>query len=296
MSVEASATPTVDFDTAGIGVWTEEERFEVTAERIAEYAAATNDPIDRHRSGEVAPPVFAVVPVFSSIAPAALSVAPVELLMKLVHGEQDFNFHRPIYPGDTLVARSKPIGFAGRDNGSTVVIYAETRTDEGELVNEQWLTAFFRKVDAGEGLGEQAPGHRFEEALRISAPATEVVQHIDKDQTFRYSPASGDPMPIHLDDEIARMSGLPGIINHGLCTLAFTSWAALTELADGEVERIERLAVRFAKPVLPEQDITTKFWESSSVANRTTFAYETTVGDAVVLKDGLVVIKTGDLD
>jgi len=217
---------TVTFDASGLGEWTEDEVFEVTAERIAAYAAATNDPIERHRQGEIAPPVFAVVPVFMSMAPAALAVAPVELLMKLVHGEQDFHFHRPIYPGDTLVARAKPIGFEGMSNGSTVTIYVETRTDAGELVNEQWMTAFFRKVDAGAGVGESAPVHKLDEKLRQATPAAQVCQHIDADQTFRYSPASGDPMPIHLDEEIARMSGLPGIINHGLSTMAFTSWAA----------------------------------------------------------------------
>lgn len=283
-------TPTVEFDTSGIGVWTDPERFEVTAERIAEYAAATNDPIERHLRGEIAPPVFAVVPAFTSMAPAALSVAPVELLMKLVHGEQDFHFHRPIRPGDTLVVRAKPVGFAGKENGSTVVVCVETRTDGGELVNEQWMTAFFRKVDAGPGTGASAPTHRFDEALRATDPAAVVTAHIDEDQTFRYSPASGDPMPIHLDDEIARMSGLPGIINHGLCTMAFTSWAALTEFADGDVERLKRLAVRFAKPVLPGQDIETRFRISGSESGTTTYAYETGVGDELVIKDGLAVI------
>ncbi len=284
-------TPTVEFDTSGIGVWTDPERFEVTAERIAEYAAATNDPIERHLRGEIAPPVFAVVPAFTSMAPAALSVAPVELLMKLVHGEQDFHFHRPIRPGDTLVVRAKPVGFAGKENGSTVVVYVETRTDAGELVNEQWMTAFFRKVDAGPGTGASAPTHRFDEALRATDPAAVVTAHIDEDQTFRYSPASGDPMPIHLDDEIARMSGLPGIINHGLCTMAFTSWAALTEFADGDVERLKRLAVRFAKPVVPGQDIETRFRRSGSESGTTTtYAYETGVGDELVIKDGLAVI------
>ncbi|QNG20381.1 dehydratase [Rhodococcus triatomae] len=285
------STPTVVFDTAGLGEWTDPETFEVTGDRIAEYAAATNDPIERHLRGEVAPPVFAVVPVFTSMAPAALSVAPVELLMKLVHGEQDFVFHRPILPGDRLVARAKPVGYAGRENGSTVVVYAETRTDAGELVNEQWMTAFFRKVDAGPGSGEGAPEHRFDESLRSAAPAAVVTQHVDEDQTFRYSPASGDPMPIHLDDEIARMSGLPGIINHGLCTMAFTSWAALTEFGDSRVERLRRLAVRFAKPVLPGQDVETTFRRAATVDSATTsYVYESAVGEDLVVKDGLVVL------
>lgn len=271
--------PTVTFDAAGLGTWTDEEVFEVTAERIAEYAAATNDPIARHLRGEVAPPVFAVVPVFLTMAPAALSVAPVELLMKLVHGRQDIHFHRPIFPGDRLVSRAQPVGFAGGARGSTVVVRTQTRLDTGEPVNEQWMTAYFRGVNAGDGLGEAAPPHVEDTA---GAPLATVAAHIDHDQTFRYSPASGDPMPIHLDEEIARMAGLPGIINHGLCTLAFASWAALTERADGRVERLKRLAVRFAKPVLPGQDITTRLWGSG--------AFETTVDGQTVLSEGLAVI------
>ncbi|WP_043646365.1 MaoC/PaaZ C-terminal domain-containing protein [Nocardia thailandica] len=277
----------VVFDGSGLGEWTEEERFEVTAGRIAEYAAATNDPVAAHRDGQVAPPVFAVVPVFTSMAPAALSVAPVELLMKLVHGEQDFLFHRPIRPGDELVVRAKPIGYQGKPNGSTVTVYAETRDAAGELVNEQWLTAFFRKVDAGPGEGTQAPPHRITDADRAAEPAAVVTAHVDSDQTFRYSPASGDPMPIHLDDEIARMAGLPGIINHGLCTMAFTSWAALTELAGGDTARLRRLAVRFAKPVLPGQDITTTFWRTGATEpGVAAYAFETEAAGQIAIIDG----------
>ncbi|MFJ2668371.1 MaoC/PaaZ C-terminal domain-containing protein [Nocardia fluminea] len=282
----------VVFDGSALGEWTDEERFSVTAERIAQYAAATNDPVPAHLSGEIAPPVFAVVPVFTSMAPAALSVAPVELLMKLVHGEQDFLFHRPIRAGDELVVRAKPIGYVGRPNGSTVVIYAETRDAAGELVNEQWMTAFFRKVDAGAGEGELAPTHRITDEDRAGDPAASVTAHIDDDQTFRYSPASGDPMPIHLDDEIARMAGLPGIINHGLCTMAFTSWAALTELAGGDTARLRRLAVRFAKPVLPGQDITTTFWPTESAdPGVRAYAFETEAAGQIAITDGRVEIN-----
>jgi acyl dehydratase len=117
----------VTFEDAGLDQWSEDLVFEVTPERIAEYAAATNDPIAAHLAGDVASPVFAVVPTFFSMAPAALEVAPVELLMKLVHGEQDFHFHRPIKPGDVLTCRAKATGYAALSTGSTVVIYAETR-------------------------------------------------------------------------------------------------------------------------------------------------------------------------
>ena len=73
-------TETLQFDADGLDRWTEENRFEVTRERIAEYAAATNDPIEAHRSGEIANPVFAVVPVFQSLLEPALEVVPLPVL------------------------------------------------------------------------------------------------------------------------------------------------------------------------------------------------------------------------
>ncbi|WP_020666655.1 MaoC/PaaZ C-terminal domain-containing protein [Amycolatopsis nigrescens] len=286
----ADSEDELKFDSSGIGRWADEYRFEVTGERIAEYAKATNDPIERHLAGEIASPVFAIVPVFQALIEPAVEVAPLELIPRLVHGEQDFRFHRPIKPGDKLVSRGKTIGYEGLPNGTRGAVYLECRTEDGELVNEQYVTFFFRKFDAGETVGELAPGHKFDESLRSASSVAKVVQHVDEDQTFRYGPAAGDPMPIHLDEETAKMAGLPGIIAHGLCTMAFTSWAVLTELADGRTERLKRLAVRFAKPVLPGQDITTQIWRAGRSDGESTYAYETTAGDAVVVKDGLAVI------
>ncbi|MDT4926076.1 MAG: hypothetical protein QOG01_3789 [Pseudonocardiales bacterium] len=280
------------FRTDAIGVWTDADRFDVTRERIAQYAEATNDPIAAHRSGEIAPPVFAIVPSFMSVMQSAFLVAPPEYAMRVVHGEQDFHFHRPIRPGDVIETRAKPLGFSAAPNGTTTAFLLECRDAAGELVNEQYMTAFFRKVDAGTSVGELAPPHKFPESVRDSAPAAKVVGHLDDDQTFRYSPASGDPMPIHLDEDAARGAGLPGIIIHGLCTQAFTSWAVLTELADGDTARLKRLAVRFAKPVLPGQDLTTTIWRSGSADGVSTYVFESTVGGEVVIKDGLAEIST----
>lgn len=278
------------FDDNGLNTWTDEERFEVTRERLAEYAAATNDPIPAHRSGEVAPPVFAIVPVFEALLVPAVDVLPVELIPRVVHGEQDFHFHRPIRPGDKLVSRGKMIGYEGLENGTRAAIYLECRTDKGELVNEQYVTTFVRGFDAGKAMGELSPAHRFDEGLRASAPVATVSQHVDADQTFRYSPAAGDPMPIHLDEEVARDAGLPGIIAHGLCTMAFTSWAVLTEVAGSDVNRLKRFAVRFSKMVLPGDDLETRIWRRGSANGVTTYAFETARGSDLVITDGLAEI------
>jgi acyl dehydratase len=282
--------PDSGFDDANIGLWTEPEHFDVTRERIAEYARATNDPIAAHLAGDIAPPVFAIVPVFESMMAPTVDVMPVELVPRVVHGEQDFHFHRPILPGDQLVSRGKMIGYEGLPNGTRAAVYLECRTESGELVNEQYVTVFVRKYDAGQKLGELSPGHKFDDALRDQPMAAKAVAHVDDDQTFRYSTASGDPMPIHLDEEIARSAGLPGIIAHGLCTMAMTSWGILSEVASSDVKRLKRLAVRFAKPVLPGDDLETRIWRAGSGQGFTTYAFETARGGDFVVTDGLAEI------
>ncbi|MFE3222680.1 MaoC/PaaZ C-terminal domain-containing protein [Nocardia sp. NPDC059228] len=281
----------VEFDESGLGSWSDEEAFEVTRERIAEYAAATNDPIFAHLKGVAAPPVFAIVPVFEAMMMPVIEVAPMNIFGRVVHGEQDFHFHRPIRPGDKLVSRAKAIGFEGKDNGSTITILIECRSEAGELVNEQYLTAFFRNVDAGKQAGEQAPAHRFDPALLERAPLATVTAHVDADQTYRYAPASGDPVPLHLDDQVARDAGLPGIIAHGLCTMAMSSWGVLTQVAGSDVARLQRYAVRFAKMVFPDDDLETQIWKVGSADGVTTYAFRTVRGDDTVLSDGLAEIS-----
>src|SRR4051794_28579791 len=252
------STSTQQFKAERIGRWSEPREFAVERERIIAYAAATNDTIAPHAEGRYAPPVFAVVPAFETLAPAMAEVIPPEALMMVVHGEQDFHFHRPIEPGMTLVTRATPIGVHGRSSGVTVAVRAETRTkDAGELVVEQYMTSFVRGAQSELAAGERPPGHAFPDELRERAPLAEVAQTFDDDQTFRYAPAAGDPMPIHLDEDMARAMGLPGIIIHGLCTMAFTSRAVIETACPEDPARLRRLAVRFSKPCRPGETITT---------------------------------------
>jgi acyl dehydratase len=282
-----------DFNKAEIGNWSEPEEFEVTRERLAAYAAATNDDIPAHAAGDLAPPVFAFVPSFTSLGPASMKVIPMDLLGMILHGEQDFSLHRPIEPGMTLANRAAPVGIQTRSSGVTVVVKVE-QTDKasGDLVCEQYSTTFVRGADAGESLGEEAPGHSFPGDLNGAEPVAKVAQTFDKDQTYRYSEASGDPMPIHLDEDFAKSMGLPGIIIHGLCTMAFTSRAVIETACADDPTRLKRLAVRFSKIVLPEQTIETAIYDAGNGDGRRRLAYQTTCGDAAVIKDGLAEVAT----
>jgi acyl dehydratase len=275
------------FDADAIGESTDPVEYEATRDRIAAYAAATNDTIAAHVAGDVAPPVFAVVPAFQANGMAALSVIPGELLGAILHGEQDIHFHRPIEPGMKLRTVGTPIGMRQRSSGITVVTKTETTAD-GEPIVDQYWTTFVRGAQGATDVGDEAPPHRLDEGLREREPDAEVVQTFDADQTFRYAEASGDPMQIHLDDEFAKSVGLPGIIIHGLCTMAFTSVAAIEHACPEDPTRLERLAVRFASIALPEQTVTTRIWDLGGGAH----AYETTSdAGAVVIKDGLAEVR-----
>jgi acyl dehydratase len=282
------STTTPTFNANAIGQWSEPFEFEVTRERLEAYAAATNDPIAPHAAGDYASPVFAIVPAFQIAGQATLKVVPGELLMMVLHGEQDFHFHAPILPDTTVYTTSAPIGLHPRSSGVTVTVKSHTHDAKGQLLVEQYMTSFVRGAQTPEAVGETAPPHAFDEELKSRPPDIEVAQAFDSDQTFRYAEASGDPMPIHTDEELAKSVGLPGIIIHGMCTMAFTSVAAIEHACPDDPQRLRRLAVRFAKPITPGQTITTRLWSQDQGA----YAYETTADDgAVVIKDGLAVIK-----
>jgi acyl dehydratase len=276
---------TSDFKTEAIGTWGDPDEFAVERDRIKAYAAATNDPIEPHAAGDVAPPVFAVVPAFGALAGVTAAVIPPDLILMGVHGEQDFRFHEPIRPDTTLVTRATLVGVQPRSSGVTVTVKGETRDKASDgLLVEQYMTSFVRGAQTDSGEGDPPPAHGFDDSLRERDPDAEVSQTFDEDQTFRYSEASGDPVPIHLDDEVARAMGLPGIIIHGLCTMAFTSVAVIQHACPDDPTRLSRLAVRFSKIVQPKQTITTRIWDRGDGA----LAYETTADNGeVVIKDGL---------
>jgi acyl dehydratase len=63
-----------------------------------------------------------------------------------------------------------------------------------------------------------------------------------------YAEASGDHNPIHQDEEIARSVGLPGVITHGMFTLALVA-RYLHECGVAHADVVE-LGGKFVKPVL----------------------------------------------
>ena len=79
---------------------------------------------------------------------------------------------------------------------------------------------------------------------------TYVVRRSD---LVRYAGASGDFNPIHWSDRVATSVGLPGVIAHGMYTLALAARAVATWTDGAEVVE---LGAKFTNPVVvPDDDI-----------------------------------------
>ncbi|MDQ6782035.1 MAG: MaoC family dehydratase N-terminal domain-containing protein [Actinomycetota bacterium] len=257
----------------------------VDADRALAYAAATNDDSPAYRVGGLVPPLFAVVPTWDTTMAAVHDVVPAEAMGMLVHLSQDMHFFRPLTADQRLLTVAEIRGIRSRRSGASLLVVVTSTDDEGQPVLRQYATMFIRGLGRGESGGEEPPAHSFATASRGPA-AVESTAHFDDDQTVRYADASGDTNRIHVDEVFAKEMGLPGIIVHGMCTMAFCGRAVVTEMAGGDPALLRRLAVRFSRPVLPGADLVTTVFAAGEAADRRCFAFEARSRGEVVIKDG----------
>ena len=146
-------------------------------------------------------------------------------------------------------------------------------------MNEQYVTEFFRGLEAPGSIGERGPDHRFEPA---GDPLAEVQLPV-ADDSARPLRGVGDDFAIHLDDEFARQVGLPGRIVHGLCTMAFAGRAVLEAAGVDDPRALRRLAVRSPRPLFPGDAVAPRVWRVEGG-----YGFEAYDGrGTTVIKDGL---------
>ena len=199
----------------------------------------------------------------------------------MLHAGHDMRFMAPLVPGTTLSTVADRFSVRPSRAGTWVTVRAvSVDLDTGQEVLEQFGTMFVRGWSDVAASGPDRPDHSFPSVGRAEAVAVHEG-HVDADQTYRYAAASGDDNRIHVDDEFARSVGLPGIILHGLCTMAMCSRAVIETVAGGDPTRLARLAVRFSKPVLPDSDLVTTLYPSNG-----SFGFEATSRGERVIRDG----------
>lgn len=230
---------------------------EVTAEAARAYAEATNANIAAYEGATpVVPPMYGVAYTFAGLG-APLFDPDLEVdMMRLVHGDQDMRFMRPVHPGDVISTVSRVVEIAEKTSGEIITVGMTAKNQRGEVVLEASSGLFVRGPRKRDAAGAEKSERDAEEAAWNDAPpAWSATEEVATDQSARYAEASGDRNPIHLEEDVAKMAGLPGIILHGLCTMAFVHNACVRKLG-GNPSLLRRLAVRFNRPVLMGDTLT----------------------------------------
>jgi len=262
---------------------------EVTLEALQKYARAYNDDNLAYfeplaMGGIIAPPMFNAVvtwlPLITAISDPELRVD----LMRLVHRSQDMRFFAPIRPDDRISASATIVSIESSAVGEIITIGLDALNQQRQMVSRTSFTALIRgRSERDTPAQVRSPGS----TAASREPVLTASQTIGRDQALRYADASGDRNPIHLDNAVARMAGLPGIIVHGLCTMAFTSKVIIDHLCGGNPARLRRLAVSFSRPVFPGDLITTIVWRENDRDGVMCFSYETHK------RSGVAVIRNG---
>ena len=204
-----------------------------------------------------------------------------------VQTEEVFEQHRPIVAGDELridVELTSVRRIAGRD----LITVTNTFTDTaGEVVHTLHTTvvgvtaedinpaiktavqkAMMHDVDIfGVGEDDYVRTVRPEGEVRISqgsltrtpgTPSFDDVQvgddigvhhtRLSRGDLVNYSGVAGDANPIHWDEEIAKLAGLPDVIAHGMLTMGLG--AGFVSTWSGDPGSVTRYAVRLSAPAI----------------------------------------------
>ena len=106
---------------------------------------------------------------------------------------------------------------------------------------------------------------------------------ITRADLVRYAAASGDQNPIHQDEAVATSVGLPGVIAHGMYTMALAARAVSTWYPGAEVVS---LGCKFTNPVVVPAEGGVEIevaGEAKEADGLTTVSLTVTCGDQKVL-------------
>jgi acyl dehydratase len=133
-------------------------------------------------------------------------------------------------------------------------------------------------------------------SLETGAALPEQTFRVTRADLVRYAGASGDFNPIHWSDRVATSVGLPGVIAHGMFTMALAA-RALDTWAGGP-GRVREFGCKFTKPVVvPDDEDGVTVHVAGTVKNVTEdgvqVALEVTCGEEKVLGQPKAVLARG---
>ena len=231
----------------------------VTPELIDAFARATND-LNPLYAGDnaIAPPLYLSRLVFPMIKEVLIHKDLHMNILRMVHAFQGFTWHGPIRPGDELRLKVTISDLKETSAGELLELRGGAYRGD-ELVAEAFAKTMVRAKKRKGPKKEKQPEAPKTELFRLDIP-------LDSDQALRYAIASTDTNFIHTSNMLAKLSGLPRTILHGLCTMAMTNAHLTGHLLQGDVTRVTGLEGRFSHPAFPGETLTVVGYEGDDPA------------------------------
>ncbi|ADB61218.1 MaoC domain protein dehydratase [Haloterrigena turkmenica DSM 5511] len=274
------------------------EEFRIERGKVEEFARAITETDPLFRDADIArergyedvpaPPTYARVSRFPRYRPEDLEGYGFDLGFRpeyVLHGEQHYEYERPLTVGDVLTGETTLVDVYQRDGGRagtmTFAVYeTEYRDESGDLALTDRATAIETSgaVQDGSESGDEADGSDADDADLASDPEaaanggqvpaaesvdavdsidavtvgdtgpTVVVEDLERKHFVKYAGASGDFNPIHYDEPYARSAGNESVFGQGMFTAGVAS-RVVTGWFD--LESVASFGVRFQSRIFP---------------------------------------------
>lgn len=214
----------------------------------------------------------------SPLIPNAMPAGKHADFTNILHGEQYIEFVGD-FPGTEGEFTTRSYVCDLLDKGSSAVGIVNS-----EIYQNKQLMARTQQHIFVLGQGGFGGPRNSKQAIEVQtapkrAPDAVVEQRTAEDQAALYR-MSGDLNPLHIDPNVASVSGHPKPILHGLASLGFSARHVLAKYGGNDSSNFKALKARFVKPVLPGQTLVTEMWVEGKRVHFQTKVKET--GNAVI--------------
>ena len=207
--------------------------------------------------------------------------------VRILHGEQAMELHKPLPAAAKVVATAKVTDIVDKGAGRGALLFVQRTVREvetGEALATLRSTTFARGDGGCGGTTEMAPQPH---PIPDRAPdlTCDLPTALNAALIYRLS---GDPNPLHASPSVARAAGFERPILHGLCSWGVAGHAILKSYCEYEPARIRSMALRFSAPVYPGETIRTEMWRSGDTVS---FRARVAERGVVVLNNGWAAIS-----
>ena len=208
--------------------------------------------------------------------------------VRILHGEQAMEIHKPLPAAAKVVATAKVTDIVDKGAGRGALLFVERTVrdiESGEALATLRSTTFARGDGGCGGTTETAPPPH---ALPDRDPDLVCDRPTALNAALIYR-LSGDPNPLHASPSVARAAGFERPILHGLCSWGVAGHAILKSYCDYDPARLTSMALRFSAPVYPGETIRTEMWRDGDTVS---FRARVAERGVVVLNNGRATVST----